>query len=123
MLSGMIGAVNFGTAKLAYDPIGQVAGKTGTCTGETDKLGCSFVLERLQTETCRTVITLGRRGGKRAAEIAGRVIEHFRTLHSRTRNRSAAASIRSPWRGHCRSSRGQKNKKAKGKKAKIKRQK
>jgi hypothetical protein len=39
MVPGMIGAVNYGTAKLAYDPIQTVAGKTGTCIGQGGWLG------------------------------------------------------------------------------------
>jgi penicillin-binding protein 2 len=31
MLPGMVGAVNYGTAKRAYDPTETIAGKTGTC--------------------------------------------------------------------------------------------
>ena len=75
MLSGMIGAVNFGTAKLAYDPIGQVAGKTGTCTGERDKLGLFTSFSSVyRPKLVVTVITTGStEAGKRAAEIAGRV--------------------------------------------------
>lgn len=74
VLSGMTGAVNFGTAKLAYDPIGQVAGKTGTCTG-TDKLGLFTSFSSVdRPKLVVTVITTGStEAGKRAADIAGRV--------------------------------------------------
>lgn len=76
MLAGMTGAVNFGTAKLAYDPVGQVAGKTGTCTGDTrDKLGLFTSFSSVENpKLVVTVITTGStEAGKRAAEIAGRV--------------------------------------------------
>lgn len=76
MLAGMIGAVNFGTARLAYDPVGQVAGKTGTCTGDTrDKLGLFTSFSSVENpKLVVTVITTGStEAGKRAAEIAGRV--------------------------------------------------
>lgn len=33
MLPGMIGAVNYGTARKSYDPTETIAGKTGTCIG------------------------------------------------------------------------------------------
>jgi cell division protein FtsI/penicillin-binding protein 2 len=74
MLSGMIGAVNFGTAKLAYDPVGQVAGKTGTCT-DHDKLGLFTSFSSVNNpKLVVTVITTGSsEAGKRAAEVAGRV--------------------------------------------------
>ena len=75
IMAGMIGAVNFGTAKLAADPIGQVAGKTGTCTGATDKLGLFTSFSSVDNpQIVVTVITTGStEAGKRAAEIAGRV--------------------------------------------------
>jgi cell division protein FtsI/penicillin-binding protein 2 len=75
ILAGMAGAVNYGTAKLAYDPVGQVAGKTGTCTGATDKLGLFTSFSSVERpRLVVTVITTGStEAGKRAAEIAGRV--------------------------------------------------
>jgi penicillin-binding protein 2 len=75
MMAGMTGAVNFGTAKLAYDPLSQVAGKTGTCTGDTDKLGLFTSFSSVDNpRIVVTVITTGStEAGKRAAEIAGRV--------------------------------------------------
>jgi penicillin-binding protein 2 len=76
LLAGMSGAVNFGTAKLAYDSVGQVAGKTGTCTGDTrDKLGLFTSFSSAENpKLVVTVITTGStEAGKRAAEIAGRV--------------------------------------------------
>lgn len=75
ILAGMIGAVNFGTAKLAYDPVGQVAGKTGTCTGKSDRLGLFTSFSSVDNpKLVVTVITTGStEAGKRAAEIAGRV--------------------------------------------------
>ncbi len=74
-LSGMSGAVNYGTGKLAYDPLGQVAGKTGTCTGATDKLGLFTSFSSIDNpRLVVTVITTGSsEAGKRAADIAGRV--------------------------------------------------
>jgi len=34
MVPGMVGAVNYGSGKKAYDPAQTVAGKTGTCIGD-----------------------------------------------------------------------------------------
>jgi membrane peptidoglycan carboxypeptidase len=75
MLAGMSGAVNFGTAKAAYDPVGQVAGKTGTCTGSRDRLGLFTSFSSVDNpKLIVTVVTTGStEAGKRAAEIAGRV--------------------------------------------------
>jgi penicillin-binding protein 2 len=39
MVPGMVGAVNYGSGKRAYDPSQTVAGKTGTCIGQGSWLG------------------------------------------------------------------------------------
>src|SRR5215813_9671116 len=75
MLAGMTGAVNYGTAKLAYNQLGQVAGKTGTCTGSRDRLGLFTSFSSVDDpRVVVTVITTGStEAGRRAAEIAGRI--------------------------------------------------
>ncbi|HEU0175799.1 MAG TPA: penicillin-binding transpeptidase domain-containing protein [Blastocatellia bacterium] len=75
LLAGMTGAVNYGTAKLAYNQLGQVAGKTGTCTGASDKLGLFTSFSSVDDpRVVVTVITTGStEAGRRAAEIAGRI--------------------------------------------------
>lgn len=75
LLSGMIGAVNYGTGRLSFNPLGQVAGKTGTCTGNRDKLGLFTSFSSADNpRVVVTVITTGStEAGKRAAEIAGRI--------------------------------------------------
>jgi penicillin-binding protein 2 len=75
LIAGMTGAVNYGTAKLAYNPLGQVAGKTGTCTGNRDKLGLFTSFSSVDNpRLVVTVITSGStEAGRRAAEIAGRI--------------------------------------------------
>ena len=96
MLAGMCGAVNFGTAKLAYDPAGQVAGKTGTCTGSRDKLGLFTSFSSVDNpKLIVTVVTTGStEAGKRAAEIAGRVYRAISPAFLRDqRIAPAAASI------------------------------
>jgi cell division protein FtsI/penicillin-binding protein 2 len=74
MLAGMAGTVNYGTGKAAFDPLGQVAGKTGTCT-DRDKLGLFTSVNSVDNpKLIVTVITTGRgEAGKKAADIAGRV--------------------------------------------------
>ena len=74
MMAGMAGTVNFGTGKAAFDPMGQVAGKTGTCT-DRDKLGLFTSFNSVDNpRLVVTVITTGRgEAGKKAADIAGRV--------------------------------------------------
>ncbi|MGH9835928.1 MAG: penicillin-binding transpeptidase domain-containing protein [Blastocatellia bacterium] len=75
LLAGMMGAVNYGTGKLAYNPLGQVAGKTGTCTGNRDRLGLFTSFSSADNpRLVVTVITTGStEAGRRAAEIAGRI--------------------------------------------------
>lgn len=75
VMGGMIGAVNYGTGRLAYNPLGQVAGKTGTCTGNRDKLGLFTSFSSVDNpRLVVTVITTGyQEAGRRAAEIAGRI--------------------------------------------------
>lgn len=74
LLGGMVGTVNYGTGRLAYTPLGQVAGKTGTCT-DRDKLGLFTSFSSVDNpQLVVTVITTGyQEAGRRAAEIAGRI--------------------------------------------------
>ena len=46
LLPGMIGAVNYGTGRRSYRPEQTVAGKTGTCIGQTERLGRAVYLLR-----------------------------------------------------------------------------
>src|SRR5687768_300396 len=39
MIPGMVGAVNYGSGRRAYDPLQTVAGKTGTCIGDGGWVG------------------------------------------------------------------------------------
>lgn len=76
LLAGMTGAVEFGTARRSYDPTIQVAGKTGTCTGDAGvRLGlfASFAtVERPKLVV--VVITQGvNERGSSAAQIAGHI--------------------------------------------------
>ena len=94
MLAGMMGAVNYGTAKLAYNPLGQVAGKTGTCTGNRDRLGLFTSFSSADNpRLVVTVITTGStEAGRRAAEIAGRVYSAISPRFFRERLAAPAAA-------------------------------
>jgi beta-lactamase class D len=94
LLAGMMGAVNYGTAKLAYNPLGQVAGKTGTCTGNRDKLGLFTSFSSVDNpRLVVTVITTGStEAGKRAAEIAGRIYSAISPRFFRDRLTTPAAA-------------------------------
>ncbi|HEX8851875.1 MAG TPA: penicillin-binding transpeptidase domain-containing protein, partial [Pyrinomonadaceae bacterium] len=82
MIPGMIGAVNYGTAKLAYDPVQTIAGKTGTCIGQGSWLGL-FASFAPVVDPRLAVVVVTRGSGERgriAAGIAGRV---YRALNGR----------------------------------------
>lgn len=95
LMAGMIGAVNYGTARLAYNPLGQVAGKTGTCTGNGDRLGLFTSFSSVDNpQVVVTVITTGStEAGKRAAEIAGRIYSAISPRFFRDRIIAPAAAI------------------------------
>src|SRR5262245_37621124 len=90
----MTGAVNYGTAKLAYNPLAQVAGKTGTCTGASDKLGLFTSFSSADNpRVVVTVITTGStEAGRRAAEIAGRIYSAISPRFFRERLATPSAS-------------------------------
>jgi penicillin-binding protein 2 len=82
VIPGMIGAVNYGTAKLAYDPLQTIAGKTGTCIGQGSWLGL-FASFAPVVDPRLAVVVVTRGSGERgriAAGIAGRV---YRALNGR----------------------------------------
>ena len=94
LLAGMMGAVNYGTGKLAYNPLGQVAGKTGTCTGNRDRLGLFTSFSSADDpRLVVTVITTGStEAGRRAAEIAGRIYSAISPRFFRDRLAAPAAA-------------------------------
>ncbi|MFN0108892.1 MAG: penicillin-binding transpeptidase domain-containing protein [Blastocatellia bacterium] len=75
MMPGMIGAVNFGTARQAANALFQIAGKTGTCTGDRDKLRLFTSFSSVENpKVVVTVITSDSKfGGNHATGIAGKV--------------------------------------------------
>lgn len=82
MLPGMIGAATYGSGRLAYDPIMQVAGKTGTCIGQGSWLGL-FTSYAPVADPRLAVVVVTRGSGERgrvAAAIAGKV---YRSLDYR----------------------------------------
>ncbi len=74
-MPGIIGAVNFGTARHAANPLFQVAGKTGTCTGDRDKLRLFTSFSSVENpKVVVTVITSDSKfGGNHATGIAGKI--------------------------------------------------
>jgi membrane peptidoglycan carboxypeptidase len=82
MTPGMIGAVNYGTAKLAFDPLQTIAGKTGSCIGQGSWLGLFASYAPVADPRLAVVVVTRGSGerGKYAAAVAGRI---YRGLDSR----------------------------------------
>ena len=72
--AGLGAAVEYGTARLAYDPTLQIYGKTGTCSEDGVRLGwfASYVQDPQPRYACVVLLRGGRMMfGPHAAEIAG----------------------------------------------------
>ncbi|MEP7338372.1 MAG: penicillin-binding transpeptidase domain-containing protein [Acidobacteriota bacterium] len=103
LMSGMIGAVNYGTAKRAFNSLGQVAGKTGTCTGNSDKL--RLFTSFSSVDNPRLVVTVittdSKLGGNHASEIAGKVYAAIAPRFFRERSlTSSSAATEAPAQDH-----------------------
>lgn len=79
---GMIGAVNYGTAKRAYDVTQTIAGKTGSCIDNGTWVGLFTAVAPIQDPRLAVTVVLKGSGerGKIAAGVAGNV---FRSLNTR----------------------------------------
>lgn len=91
IIAGMVGAVQYGTAKSAYDPAIPIAGKTGSCRNDTLWTGLfvSFApVHRPQLVVVVITEGLGQRGPL-AAQIAGRI---YQRLAHRLADRPVAES-------------------------------
>ena len=82
MVPGMVGAVNYGSGKRAYDPSQTVAGKTGTCIGEGSWLGLfTSYAPLVNPKLAVVVITRGTDAhGHLPAAVAGQI---YRELNHR----------------------------------------
>jgi penicillin-binding protein 2 len=82
LVPGMIGAVNYGSGKLAYDPVQTIGGKTGTCIGQGSWLGLFTSVAPIEDPNLSVVVVTrgSRERGKIAAGIAGKI---YRALNNR----------------------------------------
>ncbi|MGH9880175.1 MAG: penicillin-binding transpeptidase domain-containing protein [Pyrinomonadaceae bacterium] len=82
MVPGMVGAVNYGSGKKAYDPLQTVAGKTGTCIGEGSWLGLFTSYAPLANPRLAVVVIARGSDGRRhfPAAVAGQI---YRELNRR----------------------------------------
>jgi membrane peptidoglycan carboxypeptidase len=92
ILPGMIGAVNYGTARRAYDPTQTVAGKTGSCIGQGSWVGLFTSFAPVHDpQLAVAVITRGSGArGKWAAAVAGEI---YRRLNHRFGGRQGAPAV------------------------------
>lgn len=92
VVPGMIGAVNYGTARGAYDVTQTIAGKTGTCIGQGSWLGLFASYAPVHNPQLAVVVVTRGSGerGRIAASVAGRV---FRSLNSRFGTRAAGSLL------------------------------
>jgi len=82
MVPGMVGAVNYGSGKKAYDPLQTVAGKTGTCIGSGGWVGLFTSYAPLANPRL-AVVVIGKGPDARRhfpAAVAGQI---YRELNSR----------------------------------------
>ena len=82
MVPGMVGAVNYGTGRKAYDPTQTVAGKTGTCIGQGGWVGLFTSYAPLANPRLAVVVIAQGTDGRRhfPATVAGEI---YRQLNHR----------------------------------------
>jgi transpeptidase family protein len=82
MVPGMVGAVNYGTGRKAYDPAQTVAGKTGTCIGDNGWVGLFTSYAPLANPRLAVVVIAEGTDGRRhfPATVAGEI---YRQLNHR----------------------------------------
>jgi membrane peptidoglycan carboxypeptidase len=105
MVPGMVGAVNYGSGKKAYDPLQTVAGKTGTCIGQGAWVGLFTSYAPLANPRL-AVVVITRGSDARShfpAAVAGRIYRdlnrrfgtpiHLQVATSESANDSKAADL------------------------------
>jgi len=82
MVPGMVGAVNYGSGRKAYDPSQTVAGKTGTCIGDGGWVGLFTSYAPLANPRLAVVVIAQGTDGRRhfPAAVAGEI---YRGLNHR----------------------------------------
>jgi len=82
MVPGMVGAVNYGSGRRAYDPTQTVAGKTGTCIGSGGWVGLFTSYAPLANPRLAVVVIAQGSDGRRhfPAAVAGEI---YRELNHR----------------------------------------
>ncbi|MEJ7575510.1 MAG: penicillin-binding transpeptidase domain-containing protein [Pyrinomonadaceae bacterium] len=89
LLPGMIGAVNYGSGKKAYDPLQTIAGKTGTCIGQNGGWLGLFASYAPVEDPRLAVVVISRGPDARAhfpAHVAGKIYRALNGRFGRRRN-------------------------------------
>ncbi len=95
MVPGMVGAVNYGTGRKAYDPSQTVAGKTGTCIGQGGWVGLFTSYAPLANPRLAVVVIAQGTDGRRhfPATVAGEIYRQLNHRFGTTINLQVASTL------------------------------
>ena len=94
MVPGMVGAVNYGSGRKAYDPTQTVAGKTGTCIGDNGWVGLFTSYAPLANPRLAVVVIAQGTDGRRhfPAAVAGEIYRQLNHRFGTTINLQVAST-------------------------------
>ena len=95
MVPGMVGAVNYGSGRKAYDPTQTVAGKTGTCIGDNGWVGLFTSYAPLANPRLAVVVIAQGTDGRRhfPAAVAGEIYRQLNHRFGTTINLQVASTL------------------------------
>jgi len=95
MVPGMVGAVNYGSGRKAYDPSQTVAGKTGTCIGDAGWVGLFTSYAPLANPRLAVVVITQGTDARRhlPAAVAGEIYRQLNHRFGTTINLQVASTL------------------------------
>jgi penicillin-binding protein 2 len=95
MIPGMVGAVNYGTARRSYDPTQTVAGKTGTCIGDNGWVGLFTSYAPLANPRLAVVVIAEGTDGRRhfPVAVAGEIYRQLNHRFGTSINLQVASTV------------------------------
>jgi membrane peptidoglycan carboxypeptidase len=95
MVPGMVGAVNYGTARKSYDPTQTVAGKTGTCIGQGGWVGSFTSYAPLANPRLAVVVIAQGTDGRRhfPVQVAGEIYRQLNHRFGTSINLQVASTV------------------------------
>src|ERR1041384_5202097 len=95
MIPGMVGSVNYGSGRRAYDPTHTVAGKTGTCIGDGGWVGLFTSYAPLANPRLAVVVIAQGTDGRRhfPAAVAGEIYRQLNHRFGTTINLQVASTL------------------------------